>query len=121
MNTISDVSHVSSIPDRSDSPTLPNMGVKLQEAAVRYEISIIEQELNALDSKDLEKRIQIWANLVLYRSKLLSLSVSAPRTEDAISPRRLRDLTAKRPQFKSTVLSRIMTRLQALLRLPPRI
>lgn len=71
-----------------DQVTIPN--IKLHEAALQYEISILEQEMSALDPNDLDGRIQIWANLVMYRSKLLALHKSAPRIEDIISPRRLK-------------------------------
>ncbi len=79
--------------DVSNTPTIPNMKIQLQEAAIRYEISILQQELN--DSKDLEERVQIWASLVIYCSRLSSLSRSAPRAEEIISPRRLRALIQK--------------------------
>ena len=82
--------------DISDTPTIPNMKIKLHETALQYEVSVLEQELQSLDSKDLDKRIQIWVSLVLCRSRLFSLTRSAPRTEEIISPRRLRALMTKR-------------------------
>ena len=79
--------------DESNVPTIPNMKIQLQEAAIRYEISTLQQELR--DSKDLDERVQIWANLVIYCSRLSSLSKSAPRTEEIISPRRLQAFLKK--------------------------
>jgi hypothetical protein len=79
----------------SNTPTMPNMKIQLHEAALKYEISIFEQELQTSKDRPLEERVLMWANLVIYRSMLLGLNMRTRSVEEIESPRRIKARAAR--------------------------
>jgi hypothetical protein len=71
----------------SSRPTMPTIEVltyRRNKLHLRNEVIRLEQELNRSKKDSLENRVKIWADLVICRSLLLSVSNITPWVDDDV-------------------------------------